>query len=238
MKVVITQSMLFPWVGMLEQMALADVFVHYDDVQFSKGSFTNRVQLKTATGPQWMTIPLRDRRMGMAIQDVQVAPVHEWRGRHNRLLNQSFEGAPHKDQALALVREVYERDYPSIGHLARFSMLALGRYFGLLDSRHFLDARDLDVEGVGSSRILEIVRAVGGTVYITGHGAKNYLNHEAFEQAGVQVQYMRYERLPYPQRWGKFTPFVSALDLVASLGQDGNDYIVSQGVPWRNFIHA
>ena len=46
--VVISQPMLFPWVGMFEQVALADVFVHYDDVQFSKGSFTNRVQLKTA----------------------------------------------------------------------------------------------------------------------------------------------------------------------------------------------
>ena len=46
--VVISQPMFFPWVGMFEQIALADVYVHYDDVQFSKGSFTNRVQLKTA----------------------------------------------------------------------------------------------------------------------------------------------------------------------------------------------
>ena len=51
MKVVISQPMLFPWVGMLEQIMLADVFVHYADVQFSKGSFTNRVQIKDSTGP-------------------------------------------------------------------------------------------------------------------------------------------------------------------------------------------
>ena len=31
--VVISQSMLFPWVGTLEQMLLADVFIHYDDVK-------------------------------------------------------------------------------------------------------------------------------------------------------------------------------------------------------------
>ena len=43
MKVVITQPMLFPWVGLLEQIMLADVLVNYADVQFSKGSFTNRV---------------------------------------------------------------------------------------------------------------------------------------------------------------------------------------------------
>ena len=54
-RVVISQSMLFPWVGLLEQMRLADVFVHYDDVQFSKGSFVNRVQVKTPDGVRWMT---------------------------------------------------------------------------------------------------------------------------------------------------------------------------------------
>ena len=38
MNVVISQSMYFPWVGMLEQIRLADVFVFYDDVQFSKAA--------------------------------------------------------------------------------------------------------------------------------------------------------------------------------------------------------
>ena len=59
MRVVISQSMYFPWVGMLEQIRLADVFIHYDDVQFSKGSFSNRVQVKQPDGTSaWMTIPL------------------------------------------------------------------------------------------------------------------------------------------------------------------------------------
>ena len=39
MKVVITQSMLFPWVGMLEQIRLADILIHYDDVAFSEVVF-------------------------------------------------------------------------------------------------------------------------------------------------------------------------------------------------------
>ncbi|MBC8123824.1 MAG: WbqC family protein, partial [Gemmatimonadaceae bacterium] len=56
--VVISQPMLFPWIGMFEQICLADVYVHYDDVQFSKGSFSNRVQVKSASGSKWITVPL------------------------------------------------------------------------------------------------------------------------------------------------------------------------------------
>ena len=45
-RVVITQPMLFPWPGFFEQLCLADVYIYLDDVQFSKGSFTNRVQIE------------------------------------------------------------------------------------------------------------------------------------------------------------------------------------------------
>ena len=58
--VVITQPMYFPWIGMLEQMRLADHFVSYAGAAFSKGGFTNRVQVKTANGVHWLTVPLRD----------------------------------------------------------------------------------------------------------------------------------------------------------------------------------
>ena len=228
--------MLFPWIGLLEQIRLADVLVHYDDVQLSQRSFIRRVQVKTATGIHWMTVPLDGRRRAMAIDELKTAPITQWRGKHLALLTQSFQRAQFAGQALTLAREVYAVDYPSIGHLARASMLALGHYFGLLDGKRIIDSRDLRIGGSGTERILNIVRAVGGTVYITGHGARNYLDHDAFEQVGVDVQYMRYERRPYPQRWGEFTPYVTSLDLVASLGHAGRSHILSSCVPWRKFI--
>ena len=238
MKVVITQSMLFPWAGLLEQMRLADVLVHYDDVQFSKGSFTNRVQVKTATGTHWMTVPLRDLKLGMVIDELSTAPSAAWRDKHLALLTQSFQGAPHAQDALTLAREVYAGEHRSIGHLARASMLALGEYFCLLRGKRVLDVRELGIAGSGSPRVLDIVRAVGGTIYVTGHGARNYLDHEAFGQAGVQVEYMRYDRQPYPQSWGHFTPYVTGLDLVAHMGQQGRELLSSPSVPWQQFLSS
>jgi hypothetical protein len=228
--------MLFPWLGMLEQMRLADVLVHYDDVQFSKGSFTNRVQVKTATGMHWMTVPLHNLKLGAAIDKVQYAAGAAWRDKHLALLTQSFTTAPQGAEALALARDVYARDYLNIGHLARESMLALGNYFGLLEGKRVLDVRSLDVVGSGSSRVLDIVRAVGGSTYITGHGARNYLEHDAFEEAGVRVEYMQYEHRPYPQSWGEFTPYLTGLDLVANLGREGRERISSHTIPWQQFL--
>lgn len=236
MNIVISQSMLFPWVGMLEQVRLADCFVHYDDVQFSKGSFVNRVQVKTATGRRWMTVPLKNRRLGQKINQVAMAPVSTWRDSHLELLRTGFQGAPYAEDALEIASQVYAREYADIGALARASLMALVQYFGLDRSTTFLDVIDLGIGGLRSERVLEIVKRLKGKTYITGLGALKYLDHVSFEANDIAVQYMRYRCCPYPQLHGEFTPYVSGLDLVANCGKEGKRCICSGTIDWRNLV--
>jgi hypothetical protein len=238
MRIVISQSMLFPWIGLLEQVRLADVFVHYDDVQYSKGSFVNRVQVKLPEGVRWMSVPLQGHRLGQRIDAVQLAPSAQWRASHLDLLERSFKDAPHTQDALQLAGAVYGADYPHVGALARASLLALCRYFGLDVGRRFVDVTDLEVPGSGSARVLAVVERLGGDAYITGHGAASYLDHEEFERKGLRVEYMQYQCRPYPQAHGAFTPYVSALDLVARCGREGANHICSGTVPWKEFLNG
>ncbi len=235
MNIVISQSMLFPWVGLLEQVRLADVFVHYDDVQFSKGSFVNRVQIKTPQGMRWMAVPLVDLHLGQKINEVQVPPSKQWREAHLALLASSLASAPFRQDALELVEGVYAADYSNIGALARASLMALVEYFGLDSHCRFIDVESLDIPGSSSDRVLRVVKCLGADTYITGHGASRYLDHELFERSGVAVEYMAYNCTPYPQAHGDFTPYVSALDLVANCGKLGLESIKSATTDWRSF---
>ena len=234
--VVISQPMFFPWVGMFEQMRLADVYIHYDDVQFSKGSFTNRVQIKTAQGIQWLSMPLRDLHLGQEIRDVLVDERQGWRRKHLRTLEQAYAGSPFRDEMLALVEEVYGIASDRVSDLAAASMETLQRYLGLVNPAEIHWSSRLGIPGESSIRVLALVKHLGGDVYVTGHGARNYLDHELFERKGVQVEYMRYQKLAYPQLHGEFTPYVSALDLVANQGVAGAGVICSTTLPWREFL--
>lgn len=236
MNIVISQSMYFPWVGMLEQIRLADVFVHYDDVQFSKGSFTNRVQIKQASGSTvWMTVPLQNLKLGQRIDEVRIKDHQLWLDRHLMILKSSFAQAPYAQDALDLAQSVLKVPYNNIAQLARASLLALADYFALAVNTRFIDSSSLNITGAGSQRVFDIVRTLQGTRYITGHGALHYLDHDLFEQAGIEVAYMQYQCKAYPQSYGAFTPYVSALDLIAHTGSAGIDYIVSKPIHWRNF---
>ncbi|MCY1540539.1 hypothetical protein D9M68_761860 [compost metagenome] len=174
--------------------------------------------------------------MGQRIDQVQLDTQRDWRHQHRALLVQAYAAAPYREDMLALVDEVYAADCTTIAELSERSLLAVCRYFGLDNGTRFLDAAALGVPGAGSQRVLDIVRALGGNRYITGLGARHYLDHEAFERAGVRVEYMNYRRLPYPQLHGDFTPYVSSLDLVANCGQRGGEFVQSDTLAWREFL--
>ena len=228
--------MFFPWVGLLEQIRLADIFVYYSDVQYSKGSFTNRVQIKTKNGTKWLTVPLKGFSLGQKINQVEIQDSEDWRKKHLTLLHDSYYDAPYVKDMINVVEDVYAQSFNTIDEISRASMVALVEYFSLGDHTIFLSSDSLAINGESSKRVFAIVNALGGTDYITGHGAKNYLNHSLFEMHDISVSYMDYKLVPYSQLHGQFTPYVSALDLIANMGKRGRTVVCSGTKPWKDFL--
>lgn len=233
--VVVLQPMFLPWVGHLEQVRLADVFVHYDDVQYCPRSLANRVRVKTSNGPVWLTVPVEHpgRR---PIGDVRICNATDWRRQHLRTLEHAFAPAPCRADALELVRSVYEGPHQTLADLTIAGIEALADYFAL--GTDFRRASALGVPGRATGRLVDLCRHLQATEYVTGHGARHYLDHDAFTAHGIDVRYMDYRRTPYPQQHGAFDPHVSALDLVANCGRDGRWLIGSGTVSWRDFLLA
>lgn len=240
MKVIISQPDLFPWVGTFEKIRRADIFVHLDDVQFSKGSFTNRTKIKTSAGTKWLTVPLRNLRSGQAINEVRIDASQNWRHRHLEFLQQQYQASPFIVEMKALVERVYAEDRTLISELAIRSIEEVCAYYGLTPAEGFVRSSDLDIKGEKTYRILNIVRQLGGDVYVCGPGSQplseRYLDHDALERANIRIEYMQYEKRPYSQQYGSFTPLVSVLDLIANEGISGRDLISSNSVYWRKLV--
>lgn len=60
--------------------------------------------------------------------------------------------------------------------------------------------------------ICGLVKAAGGTTYLSGPSGREYLDEAVFAAAGINVEYHRFSPFPYPQRFGSFAGGLSALD--------------------------
>jgi hypothetical protein len=224
--------MYFPWAGFMAQMALADVYIWLDDAQFSKGSFTSRIQVKLPSGRKWMSVPLEGSGSFQPIRDL-TARGGDWVARHRQMLTQSFRGYTNAAQAL----ELFDQTMATTGTLCNRLILGAemqARAAGCLPSK-ILRSSDMDLPGSSSDRVLRLVQAAGGSHYITGHGAFAYLDHELFNAEGVAVSYMNYTPLPWPQAHGEFSHSVTGLDLLAAVGSKAAGHLRPACIDWRAF---
>lgn len=233
MKVVFSQPMYLPWQGLFDQLRHADIFVHYDDAQFTKGGFLNRVQMKTPEGFSWLSVPAIYR-SGQTMLQTTLDATKRWQEKHIAALRQTLAGLPHTDALLDALAPTILAPYDSLAalNIALFEQLASMMGF----TPRFLRSSDMGITAQASEKVQQVVSAVGGDVYITGHGAKNYLDHALLERHGIATEYIQYALPEYPQKFGAFNPYVTVLTLLASVGpQAARNYLTSPTIPWRAF---
>ena len=229
--IAISQSMYFPWCGVINQVSLCDVFVHYDDVQFARGFF-NRVQIKTERGIKWMTVPLVRHHRGQLIDECIIDYSQNWIQQHREMLRHSYSKAPYFQLLLDVFDSVVSLKPITLGELGRSSIRALTAGFEL-DQPTFLRSSELDIGGKSSQRLCDIASNLEGDIYLTGLGALNYLDENVFLAKGIHVMCMKYRFAPWKQFYGPFTPYVSALDCLAHCGPNSKAFLQSECLPWQ-----
>ena len=213
----IHQPNFLPWLGYFYKMVVCDHFVLLDNVAFSKGSYTNRVQIKTPQGPAWLTVPAKTSgKLGQDIADVSVDPSPAWRRKVQGTLENSYRQAPHFKAYWPGVLEIIQSPMQSLCELN----IALIAHVAALLEIHTPTGRSSQMAARGASTelLIGLCRELGADTYLSGSGGANYQDEQAFAAAGIKVVYAGYRHPTYPQQHGEFAKGLSALDLLFNCG--------------------
>jgi hypothetical protein len=225
--VVILQPSYIPWRGYFDQIRRADLFIFYDDVQYDKHGWRNRNQIKTAQGKQWLTIPVHSRGVteGIPIKDVRIDWSRPWGQNHLKALTFAYRKAPHFQEYLPLLESFYRRRDECLADFTIETSILLSRELGMASTRFLRSSELPGVHGVKTERLIQILKQVEARHYISGPAARDYIEPEQFEQAGITLEYMEYNYPEYPQLYPPFDPYVTILDLLFMTGQDAIHYL-------------
>ena len=228
MNVVILQPSYIPWRGYFDQIRRADLFIFYDDVQYDKRGWRNRNQIKTVHGKQWLTIPAYSRgaqTMNIPINQIRIVWDEPWNESHLKAITHSYQKTPYFAQYRPLLETFYQRRDEFLADFTIDFIIALTRELGNTHT-HFLRSSELtDIHGHKTDRLIQILRAVGATHYISGPSASDYIETEKFDEAGITLEYMEYNYPEYPQLYPPFDPYVSVIDLLLMTGPKAPSYI-------------
>lgn len=227
MRAVILQPSYIAWRGYFDLVRRADVFVFYDDVQYDKHSWRNRNRIKTAQGSRWLTIPALAKgnvEHHLLLKDIRCAPHQDWARKHAAAIRQSYARAPFFERCWEQVEPLY-RHPPEL--LCDFTIETTVTLAGLLgiEGTRFVRSSEFGIGGTKTERLISILRRVGADQYLSGPSARAYIEGDLFREAGIDLEYIRYDYPEYEQLHPPFDGAVSVLDLLFMKGPRAGAWI-------------
>lgn len=227
-KVAILQSNYIPWKGYFDMIHMVDEFILYDDMQYTRRDWRNRNKIKTFGGIKWLTIPVDVK--GKYYQKINETRVmdHKWPEDHWKTIHMNYARSPYFKELSPWLEGLYQKaesmDYLSqVNHLF---LTSICEYLGIHTKITW--SSDYTLAEGKTERLVALVQSAGGSYYLSGPAAKDYIVDECFQQAGVTLEYMNYDGYPeYPQLHGDFCHEVSILDLLFQEGPNAPHFMKS-----------
>jgi hypothetical protein len=225
-----------PWLGYLDKLAKADLFVIMDDLQYEAQNFQNRQRLKLASGAQWVTVPLErgtqtDRICDKKIDNTGSARQH-WQRRTWLTLEINYRRSPYWKHYADELRGVYAQTWVSLLELD-MKMLELARRWLRIDTP-VIRASGLRLTGHKTERLIDMCRKVDARCYLSGGGGSTgYLDVEKLGRKGIGVVWQHFNHPRYLQRYTEagFVSHLGFLDLVLNCGPASRDILFERSHP-------
>ena len=224
LRAAILQTNYIPWKGYFDIIHDVDLFIFYDDVQYTPRDWRNRNKIKTARGTEWLTVPTNGTQQHL-IYEVEIAETR-WQSNHWQTLRHNYAKAPHFERYRPFLEDIYlGRKWKYLFELNQYLIEQISRQF-LGIATKFVDARQYQAVEAKQERIIELLTKAEATLYVSGPSAKNYIDETRFAQTGIELVWKDYGGYPeYPQSHPPFEHGVTILDLLFHTGPEAPDYI-------------
>lgn len=224
-KVAIVQSNYIPWKGYFDMIAYVDEFILYDDMQYTRRDWRNRNQIKTPQGVQWLTVPVQVK--GKYHQTIYETKIDDsdWANMHWKALVQNYSRAAFFSEIAIWLEPIYlSEKLTHISQLNKRLIEAICNYLGI--KTKISNSSDYQLLDGKTERLVDLCLQAGGTEYVSGPSAKDYINPDVFASKGVTLTWFAYAGYKqYPQLWGDFVHGVSILDLLFNCGSNAHSYM-------------
>jgi hypothetical protein len=228
MKLTVMQPAYWPWLGWFHRTVISDMLVILDSVKMDKNSktkFANRNKIRTKTGWQWLTVPIKThgKSDALLLNKIEISDDQRWREKHFNAIRHNYSKAPFFSEHETYLKDIYSRQWRLLVDIAKETTKYLIDALRINIPVFF--SSNIKVSGSKDELLLNLCRTLGADTYISGTFGRTYIREDLFEADGIKVLYHDYHHPVYPQVYGGFESYMSALDLLLNCGDISKDVL-------------
>jgi hypothetical protein len=221
------QPQYIPYFGFFNKISKADVFVFVDNIQFNRKSWQQRTLIKSDNSPVYLTIPVSKKgKYDQLINEVEIID-DGWRKKHWKSIQLSYSKTPYFDLYKEGLESFYNNQWQYLSDftiaLTRFLIDAIGIRFARIEI-----GSELGLSGEKTDLLLDICRKTGCDTYVSGMGAKSYVEEMKFKEANLFHMFNEYAPKQYTQYGHSFLDGMGIIDVMFMYGPKTIDVIKNQ----------
>ena len=213
MKAAIMQPYFLPYIGYFQLIASVDLFIVYDNIQYSKKGWVNRNRFLRDGEAALFTLPLKNESDYRDICDRELAATFS----RDKLLNQlasAYRRSPHFAEAFPLIQRIVGFDDNNLFRFVQHSILKTCEHLDIETEIRRSSDIAIDHRKSSQDKVLALCEAVGATTYINAIGGMELYSRERFQSRGINLNFLRTTPVEYPQFGAEFVPWLSIVDLL------------------------
>lgn len=217
-----------PWPGFFHKVGRSDGFVFLDTVQYEKRDFQNRNKIRQYNKWNWLTVPVKNKgRFTQKICEVEIDDTINWQKKHLNSIRMNYSRAPYFDDLKDYFEETYSKKWHYLVDLNFHFIKFFLEYLEITTPIYF--ESKLKTTKTNTERIIEICKIQGADTYLSGIGAKAYLDEDKLKYAGIKLIYQDFKCPQYKQFVDtNFIPDLSIIDLLLNCGKKSKEYIFGE----------
>lgn len=221
MKIAIHQPHYFPWLGYLDKIAKVDKFIIMDEVQLTDNSPMIRNKFLENTGVEkFLSLSVSKKGyLEKKCKEIELVNWNKIRKKHSRFIFYSYKNAKYFNEIWEKIKFIFEKDYIYLFDLEMDTIKILLSIFNIKTEIIFQSNLKLDKNLKNNNLVLEMCKSINADYYLSGNGARKYMQLETFEEQGVKVAFQKFSYPKYEQINSiEFIPNLSALDILFNCG--------------------
>ena len=242
MLVAVHQPHYVPWLGYLDRMAKADLFIVLDHVQFERRNYQNRTMIRLEDEGRWLTVPVVQVSQKETILEKRVdnseLGSRMWGPTHFKTLKYAYRKSAHFDDYAPRLEQILCARWEKLVDLDLAMLDFLREEFEIRTPLR--RSSTMKAQGARSELLLNLCKEVGaGSSFLGGlGGSRAYLDLAAFASAGIGVQWQEFVHPVYPQGGEGFIKGLMSLDLLFNCGPRSREIFWGMSEPSEERLAA
>lgn len=194
---VIHQPNFFPRMKVFIKIAISDIWVIYDDVQYVRREWQNRVFLRDAEQrPILFTAPIKKANYLEKINNIKLFDITSLNGLLYKHFQRNYSKSPYYKWVLSYLDTII-RETQGITNLSTYNVICTNVALKLLginiveDYSSRLGVSTKDRNG----KLIELCQKSNSSNYICGSGGRSYIDETVFNEAGINIIFYDYSSI-------------------------------------------